>query len=93
MSDAKSASVMTEVFSALVDAGMEWRSAIAFAITARYKAHRKGGLSPVLELTLHRLQEKHDRGFLLDIKVVAGPILPALDLAHSLAMRIRQRIG
>jgi 5'-AMP-activated protein kinase catalytic alpha subunit len=90
MSDQKSAICMLNIYEVLRSMGMEWKSPAQFRILARF-IDRRGDV--VLSLHLFRIQEKHDKGFVVDCGVVRGNALFALDAVLELSTKLCEKIG
>jgi len=94
MTDVKSALTTNEIYSALRDMGMEWRVVQPFVIAVRFPmAAQQAKGSFVLNLHLLRIQEKHDKGYVVDFELAKGHALPALEAALALVRRLNMRVG
>jgi 5'-AMP-activated protein kinase catalytic alpha subunit len=89
MSERPSASLMLVLYQVLRDVGMEWKSVTPFVLLVR----RKGDPSAVLQVQPMRVADKHDQGFILDLQMVKGNSLGALEMAIALTDRLVLRLA
>ena len=90
MSDQKSLVCMFTMYEVLRGMGMEWKSPAQFRLLARF-VDKKSDV--VISIHLFRIQEKHEKGFVVDYGIVRGNALQALDIILELATKLNERIG
>lgn len=96
MTDMRGPVAMSAIYDVLRQMDLEWKVAAQFRILVRRRkyaivnAHDEG---PVIALYLFRIQEKHEKGYVVDFGVVKGNALVAMDLILEVGERIHRRVG
>lgn len=92
MTNFRGPAAMDVLYDVLKGLGFEWKMAAQFRLLLRQVgAPKTGGI--VLSLYLFRIQERHDKGSILDLSVVRGNTFEALDLILAVVEKIHERIG
>lgn len=85
-------SAMREIYRVLRSLGCQWRVEQPYNILVSCKV--PAGQAPVyIGIQLYRMQERHDRGYLVDFSILSDTILPAVDWAHHLYLLVNARLG
>eukprot|EP00668_Euglena_longa_P005737 GGOE01006772.1.p1 GENE.GGOE01006772.1~~GGOE01006772.1.p1 ORF type:complete len:609 (+),score=149.25 GGOE01006772.1:95-1921(+) len=86
-------SVMQEVYKVLQSLSFTWKVHSSFHLIARQKCVKDDDAVVAIGVQLYRMQERHDRGYLVDLYVHSDLILPAVDQIHRLYMILTDVIG
>lgn len=92
MTDFRGPASMGVIYDVLKNLGLEWKMAAQFRLLLRHSAaSAKDGI--VLSMYVFRINEKHEKGSILDFSVVRGNTFEALDLILAVVEKMHQRIG
>jgi 5'-AMP-activated protein kinase, catalytic alpha subunit len=91
MTDFRGPAAMGVLYDILRSMGLEWKTAAQFRLLVRRMGATKDGI--VLSMYIFRIQEKHEKGSILDLSVVRGNTFESLDLILAIVEKIHERIG
>lgn len=94
MTDKRSVDTVAQLCSILVSKNLEWKVVAPYLLIVR----RKGcsvtlPSTTVIQIHLLRVQERHDRGFIVDFAHVRGGIMASLELTIEISRELTRRIG
>lgn len=90
MSDLRGPAAINVIYGILKELKFEWKVAAPFRLIIR-KASREDNI--VLALYMFRMQEKHEKGNIVDISVLRGNAFRALDVVLQLVDKLNRQIG
>lgn len=83
---------MNEIYDVAEARGLVWKVLAPFHLCVRHRDH-VAGKGVRLGVRMYRMADRHDRGYLIDLTMLDGPVLPCLDLAAELYDALRLKLG
>jgi len=88
---------MREVYDALRLQGFEWKVHTPYHLIAKLVVAAAGAVDPPVDVCLgvqlYRMQERHDKGYLVDLYILGDAVLQAADHIHRLYLHLTMKIG
>eukprot|EP01065_Artemidia_motanka_P028835 TRINITY_DN344_c3_g1_i1.p1 TRINITY_DN344_c3_g1~~TRINITY_DN344_c3_g1_i1.p1 ORF type:complete len:625 (+),score=106.20 TRINITY_DN344_c3_g1_i1:120-1994(+) len=91
LTELRSADVMAAIYEVAEKKEYTWKVLAPFHLCFRQQDHQEGG--PKVGVRLYRVQDRHDKGFILDFVRVDGPLLPTMDMIAGLYDALRLKLG
>jgi 5'-AMP-activated protein kinase catalytic alpha subunit len=98
MTNYRSTVVMNEIYYILVSMGLQWKALKPFHLAVRAVPGKDSNVPGpyagiVVTIALFRIQEKHDKGFIIDLTLARGSVIAGMDLIEDITERIKDRLG
>eukprot|EP01062_Namystynia_karyoxenos_P015707 TRINITY_DN1571_c0_g1_i1.p1 TRINITY_DN1571_c0_g1~~TRINITY_DN1571_c0_g1_i1.p1 ORF type:complete len:660 (+),score=214.85 TRINITY_DN1571_c0_g1_i1:85-2064(+) len=91
LTEQRSQDAMNEIYSICEAKELVWKVLAPFQLALRRREHKEGGVK--VSIRLYRTQDRHGKGYLIDLTRIDGPIMLALDLISDLYDALRTALG